>query len=223
MMMCGCLCAVDSQSYRAECRFVDYPSDNVPTNALGEVLQPPDFSGGRIEAAEKLISQVRANLFCTNIVAAFRQMHPESRLGEAELMAIATDSEIKLIGYPIPVFAVFASASEEDLARDMVSAYREAIRQMKRDEERDRLNHAVQQIELNAEKKRRDIQKLANQIAVVADEREKAALQREKNVVEQVLADLVNDGQKARDAAVRVAFTIHPLGEITCAAKLRDN
>lgn len=215
--LCVMLCGGRGSRYRAECRFVDCPSDEISTNAVGEVRQSPDFSGGHLESARMLIEQVRASLFCTNIVAAYKRQHPESRQAEADLRAIASRAEITLVGRPIPVFAVSATADDACLAKDMAVAYREAVRQLKEDEAVDRLQQAVRQIDQNVEQQRHRVRKLDDAIAVATAMEEKEALQREKSLLARRLAELAEEVRKAEAApSVRSASGIRPVGEVIC-------
>ena len=216
-VLCVMLCDGEGSRYRAECRFVDYPSDEIPTNAVGEVRQPPDFSGGHLESARILIEQVRASQFYTNIVAAYRRRHPGSRQAEADLCAIASRAEITLVGHPIPVFAVSATADDARLAKDMAEAYREAVRQLKESESTGRLQQAARQIDQNVERLRRSVSQLEDAIAVATAPEEKEALQREMRLQTRRLAELAEEGRKAEEAAsVRSASGIHPVGEVIC-------
>lgn len=126
--------------------------------ALSEVT--PEYGSTYIEIFNTRLSDWRSKKIVTMIVQQYRSSHPASTTTDEEIISTLTDSTLELQRNS-RIITIAVRSKSAKLAAHLANAYAEAIEQFTDEENKARCDKAVRQIHENAEKARRDKDKLA--------------------------------------------------------------
>lgn len=152
--------------YEAKSEFtMDMRRSSGGSRGPGGVIQDAmtDYGTSYSEIFNTRISDWRSDKVVNKIVQQYRANHPASTISDDEIIGAIAGSELRLQRNS-RIITISVRSKDPKLAAAVANAYAEAIEAFTDEENKLRCDKAVTQIHSNAEKKRREVDKIAKQI-----------------------------------------------------------
>ncbi len=129
-------------------------------SALAEIT--PDYGNTYAEIFNTRISDWRSEKVITKVLQQYRAGRPNSTVTDEELIEALADSELELIRNS-RIITISVRSQSPELCAALANAYAESIESFTDEENKLRCDKAVSQIHQNAERKRREVDKISQQ------------------------------------------------------------
>ena len=152
----------------------------------------PDYGNTYAEIFNTRISDWRSEKVITKVIQQYRAGHPNSTVTDEELVGSLADSELELIRNSRIITIALRSKSPE-LCAALANAYAESIESFTDEENKIRCDKAVSQIHQNVERKRREVDKIAQQLLEFRTSHKVDNLRSSRDTVQQGLSKTTAD------------------------------
>ena len=122
----------------------------------------PDYGNTYAEIFNTRISDWRSEKVITKVIQQYRAGRPNATVSDEELVEALADSELELIRNS-RIITISVRSKTPELCAGLANAYAESIEAFTDEENKLRCDKAVSQIHQNAERKRREVDKISQQ------------------------------------------------------------
>ena len=130
-------------------------------SALSEAT--PDYGNTYAEIFNTRISDWRSDKLVTKVVQTYRVAHPSSTVSDEEIIGVIMSAKMELVRNS-RIITISLRSGSPSLCAALANAYAESIEAFTDEENKLRCDKAVTQIHANAERKRREVDKVAKQL-----------------------------------------------------------
>ena len=152
----------------------------------------PDYGNTYAEIFNTRISEWRSDKIVTKIMEQYRASHPSSTVSDEEIVKVLVASELELQRNS-RIITISMRSEIPALCAALANAYAEAIEAFTDEENKARCDKAVSQIHANVEKKRREADKVAQQLLDFRTANKVDNLRSSRDTISQGLAKTTGD------------------------------
>ena len=152
----------------------------------------PDYGNTYAEIFNTRISDWRSEKVITKVIQQYRAGHPNSTVTDEELVEALADSELELIRNS-RIITIALRSKSPDICAALANAYAESIESFTDEENKIRCDKAVSQIHQNVERKRREVDKIAQQLLEFRTSHKVDNLRSSRDTVQQGLSKTTAD------------------------------
>lgn len=158
--------------------------------ALAEIT--PDYGNTYAEIFNTRISDWRSEKVITKVIQQYRAGHPNSTVTDEELIESLANSELELIRNS-RIITIALRSKSPDICAALANAYAESIESFTDEENKLRCDKAVSQIHQNVERKRREVDKISQQLLEFRTSHKVDNLRSSRDTVQQGLSKTTTD------------------------------
>ncbi len=158
--------------------------------ALAEIT--PDYGNTYAEIFNTRISEWRSEKVITKVIQQYRAGHPNSTVTDEELVESLAESELELIRNS-RIITIALRSKSPDICAALANAYAESIESFTDEENKLRCDKAVSQIHQNVERKRREVDKISQQLLEFRTSHKVDNLRSSRDTVQQGLSKTTTD------------------------------